>query len=148
MNQFKHLRISQLERIHMGVSHKIELLQEKMAETMGYKKSHYNILPRNFSILPNITKCSIDDLELLEELHQKSFDVHWTIELKKAEKKDELELYNAKLKFYAYIDILNDIELNEFYEKCKEYNNGSIMTSHDIIWKLKENPNFIRMVIA
>ena len=70
---YENYSIIQLENIHRGITHKKEVLQEKMAEDMG-RKAFYDILPRNFTILP-IEKCSLHDIRQLEELHEKAFDM-------------------------------------------------------------------------
>lgn len=144
-SNFEQLRIPQLENIHRGVTHKLEVLQEKMAGDMG-RSTYYDILPRNFPNLP-VEKCSIHDLKLLEELHEKSFDVYWTLEHKKAEENDTLEAYYASFKFYSFRDCLTDDELNEFFVRCEAYCNQR-MSTQKIIQALMEAPNFIEEVMA
>ncbi len=143
---FENMRISTLENIHNGITHKVEVLQEKMSGDMGIP-TYYNILPRNFDILP-IEKCSVHDIELLKDLHEKRFDCFWTIEEKKAAEQNDLDSFDAKFRFYSFVDLLNDNEINKLYSLCQEWNNGSIMTSHDIIEQIKKNPNFIEEVYA
>ena len=139
------LRIPQLENIYMGVTHKREELQAKMADDMGYKYSIYNILPRNFDILP-IEKCSLHDITLLEELHEKSFDIYWNLEKKKAAENGTLEQYYAAFKFYSFMDVLSDEEQDKVYSKVKDYCNQS-MSSHKIIGCIMDAPNFLEEVV-
>lgn len=141
---FENLRIPTLENIHRGITHKVEILQEKLSGDMGIT-TKYNILPRNFSILP-IEKCSLHDIEMLEDLHAKRFDCYWTLEEKKAKQKGETALFDATFRFYSFIDLLNDNEINELYNVCQTWNNGSIMTSHNIIEEIKKNSNFLEEV--
>lgn len=142
---FEKLRIPQLETIYMGVTHKREELQAKMADDMGYKYSIYNILPRNFDILP-IEKCSLHDITLLEELHEKAFDIHWILEKKKAEETGNLEQYYAAFKFYSFMDVLTDDEQDTVYCKIRDYCNQS-MSSHKIICCIMDAPNFLEEVV-
>lgn len=142
---FKNMRIPQLENIHRGVTHKKEVLQEKMAVDMG-RSTFYDILPRNYSILP-VEKCSLHDLSLLEELHEKAFDIHWTLEYKKAVKKDNLAQYNAEFKLYSFLDVLNDLEKRLFFEKL-ESKYGHRVSTHMIIQELMKSPNFLEEVTA
>ena len=142
---FENLRIPQLENIHRGITHKFEVLQEKMAGDMN-RSSYYDILPRNFSILP-VEKCSIHDLHLLEELYEKKFDCFWTLEHKKAIENDTLENYYARFKFYSFIDLLNDDELYEFYGRCDAFCNQQ-MSTHKIILAIMEYPNFLDEVMS
>ena len=142
---FENLRIPQLEKIYIGVTHKREVLQQKMAEDMG-RVAYLDILPRNFEILP-ITECSMHDVHLLEELHEKAFDVCWTIEQKKAAEKGTLAQYNARFKFWSFMDVLTDEQQNQFYSKVSEYCN-EFMDSHKIIQCIMENPQFLEEVMA
>lgn len=141
---FENLRIPTLENIHNGIVHKVEVLQEKMSVDMGIP-TFYNILPRNFDILP-VEKCSVHDMELLKDLHEKRFDCFWTLEEKKAAEQND-PTFEARFRFYSYLDILNDEEVNVFFTKCQEHK-GSLMTSHDIIRELMINPDFIKEVMA
>lgn len=141
---FKNMRIPQLESIHRGVTHKKEVLQEKMAGDMG-RSTFYDILPRNFSILP-VERCSLHDLSQLEELHEKAFDVHWTLEHKKAVQKNNLAYYDAEFKLYSFLDILSDPEQKRFFEKLETLY-GHRVSTHMITRKIIENPNFIEEVI-
>ena len=143
---FENMRIPTLENIHNGITHKKEVLQEKMSQDMG-RKPFYDILPRNYDILP-MEKCSIRDIKELDDLHAKQFDCFWTLENKRASEQNDLDTFNASFRFYSFIDELNDIEVNKFYESCKYWNNNSIMTSYDIIEELKKNPDFIEEVYA
>lgn len=143
---FENLRIPTLENIHRGITHKVEVLQEKLSNDMEIP-TVYNILPRNFNILP-VEKCSLHDIQLLEELHAKQFDCFWILEQKKAIVNNDLENYEAKFRFYSFVDLLNDNELNCLYINCKIWNNGSLMTSHDIIEQIKKNPDFLEEVYA
>lgn len=143
---FENLRIPTLENIHRGITHKVEVLQEKLSNDMEIP-TVYNILPRNFNILP-VEKCSLHDIQLLEELHAKQFDCFWILEQKKAIANNDLENYEAKFRFYSFVDLLNDNELNCLYINCKIWNNGSLMTSHDIIEQIKKNPDFLEEVYA
>lgn len=142
---FENMRISTLESIHNGIVHEVELLQEKMSGDMGIP-TFYNILPRNFDILP-IERCSVHDIELLKDLHKKRFKCFWTLEEKKAAEKND-KSFDARFRFYSYLDILNDNEVNDFFNKCQSHNQGKLMTSHDIIQTLMVNPNFIKEVMA
>ena len=143
---FENMRIPVLQNVHNGISHKKEELQAKMAGDMN-RSSFYDILPRNYTILP-MEKCSIHDIKLLDDLHTKQFNCFWTLEAKIAEANNDLENYEAKFTFYSFVDLLNDNELNSLYASCQEWNNGSIMTSHDIIEQLKKNPNFLEEAYA
>ena len=78
---FENMRIPTLENIHNGITHKKEVLQEKMSQDMG-RKPFYDILPRNYDILP-MEKCSIRDIKELDDLHAKQFDCFWTLEKRK-----------------------------------------------------------------
>lgn len=140
---FEKLRIPTLENIHRGITHKIEVLQEKMAVDMG-RSTFYDILPRNYSILP-VDKCSLHDLEQLEELHEKAFDCHWTMENKKAIEKNNLPQYEAEFKLYSFLDVLNDIEQKLFFEKL-ETRYGQRMSTHKIIQEMIQSPNFLEEV--
>ena len=142
---FENLRIPTLEKIHNGIVNKFEILQEKMSGDMDIP-TFYNILPRNFDILP-VEKCSVHDIELLKDLHEKRFNCFWALEEKKAAEKND-KSFDARFRFYSYLDILNDNEVNDFYCKCQEHNNGHLMTSHDIIQTLMMNPDFIKEVMA
>lgn len=142
---FERLKIPQLEKIHNGITHKKEVLQEKMAEDMG-RSAYYDILPRNYEILP-IEKCSLHDLELLEELHEKAFDVYWTMEKKKHEEKGTLEQYYATFKWYSFMDVLTDTEQRRVFECIEAYCNQR-MSSHKIIQCIMEAPNFLEEVVA
>lgn len=142
---FEKLRIPQLERIHQGITHKKETLQQKMAEDMD-RPGYYDILPRNYSILP-IEKCSIHDVQLLEELHEKAFDVYWTIEKKKAEENGTMEQYYATFKWYSFMDVLSDDTQRRIFNKIEEYCNQR-MSTHKIIQCIMEAPNFLEEVAA
>lgn len=141
---FEKLRIPQLENIYMGVSHKREELQAKMADDMG-RVAFYDILPRNFEVLP-VEKCSLHDLQLLEELHEKAFDIYWTLEKKKAAENGTLEQYYAAFKFYSFMDVLTDDEQDTVYRKIRDYCNQS-MSSHKIICCIMDAPNFLEEVV-
>lgn len=143
---FENLRIPTLENLHRGITHKVEVLQEKLSVDMGIP-TFYNILPRNFSILP-VEKCSLHDIQMLEDLHEKQFNCFWTLEEKKAAEQNELDSFDARFRFYSFVDLLNDNEINNLYIICQKWNNGSIMTSHDIIEQIKKNPNFLQEVYA
>ena len=143
---FENMRIPTLQSVHNGISHKVEVLQEKMSVDMG-RKPFYDILPRNYNILP-MERCSIHDIEMLDDLHAKQFDCFWTLEAKKASEQNDLDSFNARFRFYSFMDQLNDEEVNEVYENCKAWNKNSIMTAHDIIEQLKKNPNFLEEVYA
>lgn len=136
---FEQLRIPQLQNIHNGITHKKEVLQQKMAEDME-RPGYYDILPRNYSILP-IEKCSIHDVHLLEELHEKAFDCFWTMQKKKATEKGELEKFQAEFKFWSFMDVLTDEEQDKFFVKVK-------MSSLDIIQCMIKNPHFLNEVIV
>ena len=142
---FENLRISQLESIYNGVNHKKEQLQAKMADDMGYTYSIYNIVPRNFEALP-IEKCSLHDVKLLEELHEKAFDVFWTLEKKKASEDGALEQYYATFKFYSFMDVLTDDEQDKVYCKIRDYCNQS-MSTHKILKCIMDAPNFLEEVV-
>lgn len=141
---FQNLRIPQLERIHLGVTHKKTVLQIKMAGDME-RSAYYDILPRNYTILP-IEKCSLHDIKKLEELHEKGFEVFWAMEKKKAEEKGTMEVYDATFKFYSFLDCLTDIEQKRLFEKI-EMLLGHRVSTHMITRKLMEQPNFIDEVI-
>ncbi|MBR1748231.1 MAG: hypothetical protein IJ743_00380 [Bacilli bacterium] len=141
---FENLRIPQLENMYVGVTHKREVLQQKMAEDMG-RAAYLDILPRNFEILP-IEKCSLHDVSMLEDLHEKSFDIFWTIEKKKAAEKGTLEHYYANFKFHSFMDVLTDEEQNLVYCKVRDYCNQS-MSSHKIVQCIMDAPNFLEEVV-
>ena len=143
---FETLRIPQLENLHRGISHKVEKLQEKMAADMG-RSGIYDILPRNYGIIPEINMCSLHDRTLLEELHSEQFDCFWTMQHKKAIENDTLEQYYAEFKFYSLLDTLNDNELYEFYGRCDAYCNQQ-MSTHKIIACIMEYPNFLEEVMV
>lgn len=143
---FENLRIPTLENVFQGIDHKVEVLQEKMSGDMGIK-SFYHILPRNFEILP-IEKCSVQDVEMLKDLTAKRFDCFWTLEAKKAEEQGTVKQFEATFRFYSFLDMLNDDEINEFYIICQEHNHGHIMTSHQIIQEIRKNPNFLEEVMV
>ena len=145
-SNFETLRVPQLENLHRGISHKVEKLQEKLAADMG-RSGIYDILPRNFSIIPEVNQCSLHDIKLLEELHAEQFDCFWTMEYKKAIENDTLEEYYAKFKFYSLRDTLNDKELAEFYGRCDAFCNQH-MTTHKIIQCIMEYPNFLDEVMV
>ncbi len=142
---FENMRIPMLENIYRGVTHKREVLQEKMAADMG-RSVFYDILPRNFSILP-IEKCSLQDVKNLEELHETAFDIHWIIQKKKAEENGTIELFDATFKFYSLMDCLTDKEQDRVYEKAEEYS-GYRMSSHEIIRCIMQTPNFLKEVMV
>ena len=139
---YENYSIIQLENIYRGVTHKREVLQEKMAGDMG-RSAHYDILPRNYDILP-IEKCSLHDVQKLEELHETAFDVLWTIEKKKAEENGTLEQYYATFKFYSFIDVLTDAEQRRVFERiesyCNQSGNTSIRCVNGIAPNATENP--------
>ena len=141
---FENLRIPTLENIHRGITHKVEVLQEKMSEDMG-RTAYLDIVPRNFSVLP-IDKCSIHDLKKLEELHETAFDCFWTMERKKAQKNGTIKLYDATFKFYSLMDCLTDDEQSIVYDKAEAYCKQR-MSSLNIIQKIVENPNFLEMIL-
>ena len=140
---FENMRIPTLQNIHVGVTHKLETLQKKMASDMG-RSSFYDILPRNYDLLP-IELCSLHDIRLLEELHERSFDVYWTMEKKKAEENGTLEKFEASFKLYSLLDCLTDEEQNRFYDKMEAY--IDVPTSHKVIQKLIDEPNFLEVMI-
>ena len=142
---FENLTVPQLENIYRGVTHKREVLQEKMAGDMG-REENQDILPRNYSILP-IEKCSLQDVKQLEELHETAFDVLWTLEKKKAEEKGTLEQYHATFKWYSFMDVLTDTEQKRVFEKIEAYCNQR-MSSHKIIQCIMEAPNFLEEVMV
>lgn len=125
---------SKLGDIHRAITHDIEQLQQKMAEDMG-RVGYLDILPRNFDILP-IEKCSIHDVQLLEELHEKAWDCLWTKEKKEAK---DLKRFNAEFKFWSLMDVLTDDERNSFFNKVN-------MSSLEIIHQMMVNPNFLNEV--
>ena len=141
---FENLRVPVLQSIYTGITHKRTQLQQKLAADMG-RKQYYDILPRNYTILP-IEKCSIQDLGTLEELHEKSFDCHWTIERKKAEANGTLEEYEATFKFYSLMDCLTDVEQNRIYEKAEAYCKHR-MSSHEIIQNIIQTPDFLEVIM-
>jgi len=136
---FENMRIPTLQSIYTGITHKRTQLQQKLAADMG-RSSFYDILPRNYTILP-IEKCSIQDLGILEELHEKAFDCFWTIEKKKAEEKGQLKEFEATFKFYSLMDCLTDDEQSRIYEKAG-------MSSHEIIQSIMQTPNFLEEVMS
>ena len=141
---FKKMRIPTLHNVHNGITHKQEVHQEKMAADMQ-RSAYYDILPRNYSILP-IEKCSLHDIQLLEERHEKAFDCFWTMERKKAEKNGTIKLYDATFKFYSLMDCLTDAEQSIVYDKAEAYCKQR-MSSLNIIQKIVENPNFLEMIL-
>ena len=142
---FENMSINTLKGIHHGITHKVEILQQKMAADMG-RSSCLDILPRNYDILP-MGRCSLHDAKLLEELHEQRFDCYWTLERKKAEKAGTLELYYATFKWYSYLDCINDDEQAHVWSKIESYCNQR-MTSHKIIACIMEAPNFLEEVMA
>lgn len=142
---FENMRIPVLQRVHDGITHKKEELQEKLAADMG-RKQYYDILPRNYSILP-VEKCSLHDLSQLEELHEKAFDAHWTLKQKEAVEKNNVAYYNAEFKLYSFLDVLNDIEQKLFFEKL-EAKYGQRVSTHMIIQMIMQQPNFLEEVMA
>lgn len=142
---WEQLRIPQLESIYNGVTHKKETLQQKMAADMD-RSGYYDILPRNYGVLP-IEKCSLHDIQLLEELHEKAFDVFWTIQKKKAEEKGTMEQYYASFKLYSFMDVLTDNEQRRVFDKIEAYCNQR-MSTHKIIQCIMEAPNFLEEVAA
>ena len=142
---WEQLRIPQLQNIHNGITHKKEVLQQRMAEDMQ-RSAYYDILPRNYEVLP-IEKCSIHDVHLLEELHEKAFDVYWTMEKKKAEEKGTMEQYYASFKLYSFMDVLTDNEQRRVFDKIEAYCNQR-MSTHKIIRCIMEAPNFLEEVAA
>ena len=143
---FETLRVPQLENIYNGINHRVEELQEKMCSDMG-RSSYYDILPRNFNIIPEIQKCSLHDKKLLEELTAKRFDCFWTIQRKKAESNGTLEQYYAEYKFYTLYNRMNDEQINELFIRAEAYCNQS-MTTHKIIQCIMEAPNFLEEVMV
>ena len=142
---WEQLRIPQLESIYNGVTHKKETLQQKMAADMD-RSGYYDILPRNYGVLP-IEKCSLHDIQLLEELHEKAFDVFWTIQKKKAEEKGTMEQYYASFKLYSFMDVLTDAEQRRVFDKIEAYCNQR-MSTHKIIQCIMQAPNFLEEVAA
>ena len=142
---FENIRVPVLERMYAGIQHKLEKLQRKLAEDMG-RIGYYDILPRNFPILP-IEKCQAEDLEKLEELEKQSFDCFWAIEKKKARESDNMEEFYATYKFYRYMEYLSDDEIDEFMQRAKKYCNTH-MTTHMCIRAIMEAPNFIEEVVS
>lgn len=142
---FENMRIPTLENIHRGIKHKMEILQQKIAVDME-KSSFHDILPRNYTILP-IEKCNIEDLSKLEELHEKAFDCHWTLEHKKAVEKNNLAYYDAEFKLYSFLDILSDPEQKRFFEKIEGEMGGHRVSTHMIIQKIMKQPDFLEEVI-
>lgn len=142
---WEQLRIPQLESIYNGVTHKKETIQQKMAADMD-RSGYYDILPRNYGVLP-IEKCSLHDIQLLEELHEKAFDVFWTIQKKKAEEKGTMEQYYASFKLYSFMDVLTDNEQRRVFDKIEAYCNQR-MSTHKIIQCIMEAPNFLEEVAA
>ena len=141
---FENIRVPVLERMHTGIEHQLEKLQQKIAQDMGRVRYH-DILPRTFPILPG-EKCKPEDLHELEKLAIDSFNCFWTIEKKKAENMDKMEEYYATYKLYSFIESCTDEEFDEFMVKAKKYCNTH-MTTHKIIRVLMEYPNFIEEVI-
>lgn len=142
---WEQLRIPQLESIYNGVTHKKETLQQKMAADMD-RSGYYDILPRNYGVLP-IEKCSLHDIQLLEELHEKAFDIFWTIQKKKAEEKGTMEQYYASFKLYSFMDVLTDNEQRRVFDKIEAYCNQR-MSTHKIIQCIMQAPNFLEEVAA
>ncbi len=137
--RYEHIRLPQLERMYTGVTHKKEELQKKMAADMG-RIGYHDILPRNFSIIPEIQECSLHDLTQLEELDETCFDICWAIEKKKHEQKGTLHVYEASFKFYSFRDVLSDVEIDRFFKKLPG------MNSNTIIQELIKNPRFLEEV--
>lgn len=144
MSTFENYSIIQLENILRGVTYKKEELQQKMAGDMG-RKGFYDILPRNFKILP-IEKCSLHDIKKLEELAEKSFDITWTIEKKKAEETGTLKVYDAAFKFHSFMDCLTDDEQRIVYEKAEAFSKQR-MSSHKIIGCMVDDPDFLGVIL-
>ena len=146
-NKYEQMRIPQLENIHRGITRKKEDLQKKLQQDMEIKTCCYDILPKNYELLP-VQKCSLHDLKQLEELHEEAFDVFWTMEKKKAIENDNLEYYYAEHKFYSFIDSINDEEKISAWHKIEVYCGRGIMSSHDIIYCILEAPNFLEEVLS
>ena len=144
---FEKLRVPQLEKIHTGLNHRVEKLQEKMNHDMGRSLSKYDIHPRNYNIIPEIEKCSLQDLELLEELTEKRFRCYWTMEKKKAKENGTLEQYYATFKFYDFRNRMNDEQINELFVRAEAYCHQR-MTTHKIIECIMQAPNFLEEVLA
>ena len=143
---FENMRVPTLQTIYTGITHKRTQLQQKLAADMG-RTQYYDILPRNFTILP-IERCSIHDLGILEELHEKAFDCYWEMERKKAEEKGDfaVEEFEATFKFYSFMDCLTDTEQNRIYEKAEAYCNHR-MSSQEIIRNIMQTPDFLEVII-
>lgn len=146
LTDFENLRVPQLESIYNGIDHKVEILQEKLAADMG-RNQYLDILPRNFSIIPEIHQCSLHDLKELEELTAKRFDVFWIMEHKKAKENGNLEKYYAEFKYYSLRDTLSDDEINELFLKIEAFCNQR-MSTHKIIQCIMDAPNFLDEVIV
>ena len=144
---FEALRVPQLEKIYNGINHSVEELQEKMNRDMGRSLSKYDIHPRNYNIIPEIEKCSLHDLELLEELTEKRFRCYWTMEKKKAKENGTLEQYYATFKFYDFRNRMNDEQINELFVRAEAYCHQR-MTTHKIIECIMQAPNFLEEVLA
>ena len=142
---FENMSLPQLESVHNGIDHQVEELQMKMAADMG-RVAYLDIHPRNYDILP-MDCCSLHDQSLLTELCERAFDCAMTIEQKKAEAKNDMENFHARFQFWGLMNELNDHEQNQVYLKCQALNGGSIMTSHEIIERLKVDPDFLDQVV-
>ena len=143
---FEALRVPQLENIHFKLNRQVVELQEKMAVDMG-RIAYYDILPRNYNIIPEITKCDIDDLQKLDELTSKRFNCYWTMEKKKAKQNGTLEKYYAEYKFYDFRNRMNDEQINELFVRAEEYCHQR-MTTHKIIQCIIDAPNFLEEVMC
>ena len=144
---FEALRVPQLENIYFKLNRQVVELQEKMNKDMGRSLSKYDILPRNYNIIPEIVRCSIDDLQQLEELTSKRFECYWTMEKKKAESNGTLEKYYAEYKFYDFRNRMNDEQINELFIRAEEYCHQR-MTTHKIIQCIIDAPNFLEEVMC
>ena len=144
---FEALRVPQLENIYFKLNRQVVELQEKMNKDMGRSLSKYDIHPRNFNIIPEITKCNIDDLQELEELTTIRFECYWTMEKKKAKQNGTLERYYAEYKFYDFRNRMNDEQVNELFIRAEEYCHQR-MTTHKIIQCIIDAPNFLEEVMC
>ena len=117
---FEALRVPQLEKIYNGINHSVEELQGKMNRDMGRSLSKYDIHPRNYNIIPEIEKCSLHDLELLEELTESGIEEIYLV----IGKNDE-ECYNQLFSEVSprIFNKLDDEERRYLYYKFFDPNN-------------------------
>lgn len=152
----KNLKERQLEKIYNGVSFKMENLQKKMKNDILSNGGcvdlpYYDIHPRNFSLIDDIGCCSLHDLQKLEELADKRFNVFWILEKKKAVRNGCLDDYDSMFVLYSIRNYLNNNDWSVFYDEClkraKIRYGGELLTHHAVLWMIKEHPNVLNEIL-